>query len=193
MTAIARLKMRKLTSQKIFCGDEGLALQRSCNAGQSLIEAIVSISVLTTGLLGVLALFSKSISVNRQIADNYIATYLAAEGIEGVKNLIDANFIQEKPWGEGFGGGGNFELVYHPSDGSFSLEPYQGRFLNFDPVSNLYSYNTGGRPTNFKRIIKIDFLGSESEEMSVNSIVEVSRFGGVQKVDLEDHFFNWRQ
>ena len=54
-----------------------------------MVEAMVAMSVIVIGLLGVFALSSNSISLNRVAADRYIAVNLANEGIELVKNLIE--------------------------------------------------------------------------------------------------------
>ena len=57
--------------------------------GQSIIEAMVAISILTTGFLGIFALLSKSFFLSRVVADETTATYLASEGMEITKNIID--------------------------------------------------------------------------------------------------------
>ncbi len=76
------LVSRRPASPKALKGGRG---------GQTIIEAILAISVLTFGLLSVLSLLNRSLSLNRVIADNYRATYLAAEGIEIARNLVDYN------------------------------------------------------------------------------------------------------
>ncbi len=78
--------------------------------GQSLIETVVALSVLVVGLLGIVVLLNNSLGLNRVTADNYTATYLAAEGIEVIKNLIDANIIARCPWNSGFTAG-SFEVA----------------------------------------------------------------------------------
>ena len=41
-----------------------------------------------------LSLLSNSIALNRVVNDQFIANYLAMEGIEVVKNIVDGNIIQ---------------------------------------------------------------------------------------------------
>jgi len=73
---------------------------------------------------------------------------------------------------------------------SRSLTPSQGRFLSFDPATNLYSYE-GSRDTSYVRKIFVTLVGPD--EMAVNSVVSwTSRGGGSSEINLEDHFFNWR-
>ena len=153
--------------------------------GQALLEAIIAGSVLTVGFLGLLALLARSLSVNRVVADNYVGTYLAGEGIEVVKNMIDANILQGRPWNSGLRDGA-YEVEYN----SRSLTPSRDRFLSFDPVSNLYGYGAS-RETSYTRAVSLSLIGAD--EISVNSLVSwTTRGGGNFQINLEDHFFNWR-
>ena len=153
--------------------------------GQLLIESMIGISIFVVGLLGVLTLLSRSISVNRVISDQFIGNYLAAEGIEITKNIIDANIIKGNPWNQGFSGG-DFEADYN----SMILDSNQTRRILFDSANNFYSYDSGN-PTSFIRTVKIQLVGSD--EIKINSLVKWStRGGGNFEVNLEDHFFNWR-
>lgn len=154
--------------------------------GQLLVESLIAVSVLVVGFLGIFSLLSRSISLNRVIADNYTGTYLAAEGIEVARNIVDSNVIQKRPWNAGFANG-NYEVEY---DDIF-LVPNQDRFLSFNSANNTYGYS-GNAPTSFKRLIKT-FLVSKNE-IQVNSIVSWQTLGGGSfRIDLEDHFFNWHQ
>ena len=153
--------------------------------GQSLIEAMVAIGIIVFGILSTLGLLSRALSLNRVVSDQFTATYLAAEGIEVVKNLIDANIIQGRPWNSGLTTG-SFEADYN----SLLFEPNQGRRLLLDLASGHYSYD-GGNPTSFVRTINIELIGSE--EIKVSPVVAWrTRGGGNFEVRLEDHFFNWR-
>ena len=153
--------------------------------GQVLVEAIVAISILVIGLLGIFSLLSRSLSLNRVIADQSAATYLAAEGIELVKNLVDANAIQRRPWNLGINPG-DYEMDFNDS----ALAANQNRKLNFDSESGQFSYDSGA-PTAFQRLIVIS--QPSPDELKINSLVNwITRGGGQFEVNLEDHFFNWR-
>jgi len=165
--------------------------------GQVIIEAMIALGVLTIGFLGVVTLLSRSLSLNRVVADDYAATYLAAEGIEVVKNLIDANTIQGRPWGTDLSDG-DYELEY---DTTFSasaplgynpnaLVAYVGRAIRVDPATKIYSYR-GSSPTSFTRRIRI--ANVTADEVQVNAIVRWTARGGANsEINLEDHFFRWR-
>ena len=154
--------------------------------GEILIEAIVAIGILVIGILGPLVLLSRSIFLNRLTSDNYVAIYLAAEGIEVVKNIIDENIIAERPWNSGIGDG-DYEVEYS----SQSLAAYSdpGRKLKFNPSNNTYDYG-GSVDTDFIRKISVQSFGPD--ELVVNSEVFWRTGSKQSSINLEDVFFNWR-
>ncbi len=64
-------------------------------AGQSLIETIIAIFVLTTGLSAGLSLAIFAFGSTSDIAEKIVATGLAREGVEGVRRMRDSNWL----WG----------------------------------------------------------------------------------------------
>lgn len=68
-----------------------------------LVESIVALSLVVIGLLGIIALISRSVSLNSNVINRFVASALAAEGIEVVKNIIDSNFATKGAnWNNGF-------------------------------------------------------------------------------------------
>lgn len=164
-----------------------------------MVEALVAISVLVVGFLGIASLLSNSLSLNRVVSDNYRANYLAMEGIELVKNLIDANYIQKCAWNSGFKDGQFYEVSYDSilqgqgqgnCPGNALRNYNSNRYLSFDPATGLYSYG-GSAPTPFQRRIKITFLTPSSTAVS-SEVRWTTRGGGNYSIDLEDVFWNWR-
>lgn len=156
-----------------------------------MVESIVAINVALIGLLGVLNLLSTSLNLNREAGQKIIGTYLAAEGIEVVKNIIDKNYTDGSSWNNGVSAG-DYEVVYNSS----ALDPVSDGYLRFDPVTGIYSYN-GSEQTLFKRLIKIEERDNDgdnkTEEIIVKSTVKWNaHVGGTKEIFLEDHFFNWR-
>jgi hypothetical protein len=154
-------------------------------AGQSIIESIVALGILTVGLMGILGLLNQSIGLNRLISDNYTATYLAAEGIEVVHSILDANIIAGRPWNSALTDG-MYELEYN----STALSPDQGRALGFDSVSKLYYYGAP-RSTPFRRSIQISRQGA-AELRVISRVSWIGRGNSNFEVVLEDRFFDWR-
>lgn len=164
--------------------------------GQMLAETMVALAMVVIGLLGLLALLSYAIGLNKVVADQYMATYLAAEGVEVVKNIIDGKVAD----GQGFGAGeGYFEVEWDSAEVSLvsAIEEEAKsltRSLSFDPAFKRYSYQSGGGAENtpFKRIIHLQQFGSP-EKIVVNSIVFwKTRAGATFEINLEDAFFNWK-
>ncbi len=172
--------------------------------GQVLVEAIVALSVLTIGFLGILTILARSLGLNRVISDNYTGTYLAAEGIELIKSAIDYNIIARNAgavlaWNQGICDTptGAYEIDYRlaPLDlGAARIGPAtvaSTRKLRYDP--NFYYQYDNGEETIFVRTVRVDCTRNrDGNEIAVNSIVSwVTRGGAEFSVDLEDHFFNW--
>ncbi len=166
--------------------------------GQTIIEAVLAISVLTVGFLGIMALLSRSLFLSRVTSNELTATYLASEGIEIVKNIVDHDIYAGPPgWGSSFGGGGDFAPDYTTctsgigscSVGSLTPTSCPGNQLMLDPATHLYSY-TGSVATPFSRCVRITIVSAN--EIQVNSMVTWST-GPLtsQSINLEDHFYNW--
>lgn len=155
-------------------------------SGQMVVEAVIAIFIIITAVLAFLALLSRATALNRVINDRYTAVYLAAEGIEVVKNIIDGNYMQARPWNSGVSTDGDYEAVFD----SKNLSIFQNHPLKFDRTTGIYDYNIASVDSPFKRKITIDNISVS--EIRVNSTVQW-RTGGVNyEVNLEDHFFDWR-
>lgn len=163
--------------------------------GQLLIESMIGISIVIVGLLGILALLSRSISANRIVGGQFIGNYLAAEGIEITKNIIDADWMKGGAWNDDYLQYGDFEIDYQTQTFQSGAFPSSARTFNNNPLyfdNNLYNYNGSGKQTNFTRKITLK-LSSDGNKIQVNSIVKwTTRGGGEFNVNLEDHFFDWR-
>jgi Tfp pilus assembly protein PilV len=172
--------------------------------GQSLVEALIAISVVMMGLMGALSLLSNSVGMSRTVSDNYLATYLASEGIEIVKNNLDHNYILMSKgamisWNENVCNFAKsaYEVDYRTTDmdvarlaggyDSFSTIP-----LMLNTATNIFSYEFDGtEKTNFYRTVKTNCLNSD--EIEVKSYVRwKGRGGSDSEVVLEDKFYNWR-
>ncbi len=178
-------------------------------AGQFLIEAIVAGSILIVGFSGIVALLSRALHSNRVVTSNYIGTYLAAEGIEIVKNIIDHNAMRIvgctdteicspviTPCGscnwDGHDGinvdinDGSWEVDY----GSTSLLAATNRALLFDSSTGLYGYSPGSA-TEYRRTITIlHNPPPDNNPREIQVVSTVTWSGG--NIGLVDRFFNWR-
>lgn len=161
------------------------------NKGQLLIEAMVAMGVISVGLLGVFSLLSQSLGLSKVTSNQYVGTYLAAEGIEVVKNIIDTNVNSSIAWNTGLVQGGSpydFAVQYNSaSPDTADL----GQPLKFDPGTGTYNY-TVGNSTVFTRKVTVTNLMS-GNELQVDSVVSwIDRGGSLDSVKIEDDFYNWR-
>lgn len=160
--------------------------------GNLLVESIVAISVILIGFLGVLGLLSRSVGVNKDVSHKFIATYLAAEGIEVVKSLLDKNFADGLAWNDCCSDG-IYEADY--DDTALTELGEAPRPLLFDESVSSYNYDSGEQSL-FMRVIEIEEFDrnddGRTDELKILSRVEWSRRGEAQAIELEDHFFDWR-
>jgi prepilin-type N-terminal cleavage/methylation domain-containing protein len=126
--------------------------------GFSLMEVMLAVFVLSVGLVAIIGLISSSIRNSIDSRDTIIASELAQEGVELVRNIRDNNFLNKSisdadyPF-ETIPMGTLFRLDYNLSlvDGG----PYQLKYYN-----NFYTYSgpLGTEKTKFYRaIITADF------------------------------------
>lgn len=176
--------------------------------GQTLIEALVALSILTVGFVGIVTLLARSFQLNRTTANDTQATYLASEGIEVAKNIIDYDVYyglsqssSTNDWGCSFnlnvGQSADYALVYDTAPTNCSAPPLvrsqpNGNHLYFDPVNDTYTYNSfSTQSTNFTRDVTITAVSAD--ELDVQSTVTWTDGGLSNTITLEDHFYNWQQ
>jgi hypothetical protein len=173
------------------------------NSGQVLIESLIAISLGMVGLLGILSLVSRSLYLQNDLQMQFSANYLAAEGIEMVRSMIDetyeqdgdGEYLQPNPWGEAtaiFANGGRYEIS---SDGVLTeVSGTSPGVLNLLGIKDgIYGYFEAGEgvvDTMFKREVEID--SSDEVKISVISKVYWNSRGEQKSIFLQDIFYNWR-
>ncbi len=68
--------------------------------GFTIVEIIVTITLLSLGILGIYSFFHPVISASSRLPLRVSAVYLAKEGLEITKNIRDSNIIQGLSWSE---------------------------------------------------------------------------------------------
>ena len=167
----------------------------SNNAGQAMVEAMVALTIIVVGILGIFTLTSRSLSLNRVDADRYVAVNLANEGIELVKNLLDDNITSDaQPWNylPGFNSDGNYEIDYNDPGLSSIGGVGSARYFYFSKDgSGYYRYPESGEQANtsFQRVINITTNGRADHIKAVSTVYWVSR-GSSYSFSVEDHFYD---
>jgi type II secretory pathway pseudopilin PulG len=168
-------------------------------SGQLLIESIVAITVIAIAILGIFTLSSRSVSLNRVVSDQYTATYLAAEGIEVVKNIIDTNVVHNcVGWNTGINlSNEDFNVNYDTADSSAtdSSLALQKFSENSEPLyfeNGLYNNKGNGKRTKFYRKVRLEYAPNQ-RSVNIISTVEWANKGNAEfEVVLEDVFYDWR-
>jgi type II secretory pathway pseudopilin PulG len=63
------------------------------------VELLVAISIITVSMLGIFVLLTRAVGLRQVLVEEYIAAYLASEGIEVSRNLFDKSFIDTEASG----------------------------------------------------------------------------------------------
>lgn len=84
--------------------------------GQSLIEAIVALGIITTAISSALTLAMNSLGAEKDSGASITAGNLAREGVEVVRMVRDSNWLANSAWDAGLVGGsaGNYDYTAVP-------------------------------------------------------------------------------
>ncbi len=170
--------------------------------GSIMIESMIAIGLVTVGLVGIFGLVTRSTHLNKDVENRVVATYLAGEGIEVIKNLIDTNVEKTyrsslATWNEGLDGA--FEVEYDSKlvtlikISSTSTNP-----LRLNKATGRYSYS-GSVTTPYFRTVRVTGGGGSvitvesGSVITVESYVEWTADRKKNTVHLSDTFYNWRE
>jgi hypothetical protein len=144
--------------------------------GQTLIETLVAIFILTAGLISAVSLGTYSFRSTDNASKQVVGTALAREGVEVVQNIRDTNWLTDSPrdcsymgqgqtchffWLSGIGGNinpGDWGLDMNASSGKWSFVNPPTYSLYYDRDTGLYNtYLTGNAyKTIYSRKITIE-------------------------------------
>ncbi|MCK4520752.1 prepilin-type N-terminal cleavage/methylation domain-containing protein [Candidatus Parcubacteria bacterium] len=166
------------------------------NKGFTILELLVTIFIISIGILGASAAINKTMSLTSNYSSKLIAVSLAQEGIEIVRNIRDGNFLEQRaspatPWNDGFVTPGDYEADYTMADG---LDNWTNRYLKTN--SNgfyFYSDNPIYSETKFKRKITISEIADIIDPNSRAILVEVSWLekGDTKTITAKEYLCNW--
>ena len=95
------------------------------HGGQSIVEAIIATSIVATAVASALTLTAASLNAQKDNEGWMIATNLAREGVEVVRNIRDSNWLEGLEWDEGLEGDGHDYTaiaMFDPVSGDWQLE-----------------------------------------------------------------------
>lgn len=176
--------------------------------GFSLIEVVLVTVIVATVFTALVSLYSSTIRFDSDSRNEIIASNLAQEGIEMIRNLRDEAILNSTDWDtwvgsiEDFDGGamGN-QIVWIDSSGNVQLTKDPSIFdVCYQTINSRYANTTGGncttgslRETIFQRYVSIDT--SNANQITVKCVVEwkSNAIGGITRnVSPEVVLTNWR-
>ena len=177
--------------------------RRNYLTGFTLLEVIFAIFVILVGVIGAYTVIQKAISHTYQSSLQLTAAYLAQEGIEIVRNIRDANWVQgETNWNDGLAG-----VVSEDWEADYTTTTFKGTVYddcgvasgynchsysasNYLKISNggFYCYN-GGDETPFTRKITIT---PDGDKLNVSVEVEWEYKGDAYgPVTVQEILYKW--
>jgi len=129
--------------------------------------------------LAVISLTTRVMIISRTDKNKIIATGLAQEGIEIVRNIRDNNFLLGNYFKTGIGSGSS--QVQYNSNNLLSLA---SDVIKYDDI-NFYTMNTAGaQDTKFERYVNVlSYVGAESY-LEIISAVKWIEFGKTYRISL---------
>lgn len=174
--------------------------QKNSKKGFTLIETLIAIAIFTMSILALMSVLGSGIADTNYAKQKMIASYLAEEGIESVRNVRDnyllygtgSNWVDFKskisPCRQGQGNGCGINN---------SLDTTEDRFIfKCSDVSrcNLYlnngDYNVvAGNDSGFVREIWMENLSDN--EIKIYSTVSWNQGSGSYNITLSENLYNW--
>jgi Tfp pilus assembly protein PilV len=168
--------------------------------GQTLIELMAAVFVITTGLLGVLGLTTANVRSETTAVMRLTAFNLAREGVEFARNMRDSNWLSGLPWNTGLidaGTGRCVVMLVSLASAPFQLfgdivgcpDQFDGAYQMFsDSASGVYAQYTGIVPTGatstqyYRTIlldpICLDVLQTDFDNRTFSNVTETVKSGG---------------
>jgi type II secretory pathway pseudopilin PulG len=153
-------------------------------AGQSIVEVIIAIAIVSTALAAALTVTTAALNAQTENEGWMIGTNLAREGVEVVRNLRDSNWLADRDFDDGLWGeeGDNSAIVvFDPATGDWVLD-FQPESLNSENT-RVWRYASGHLgtyvqavdqpantvPTRYYRLIQVSEICSDHTPMALGA------------------------
>jgi|SRR3989344_3103293 len=169
---------------------------RKKEQGFTIIEVIITIAILTFGIVLVYSAFNVSTVLSYSISSRFTAAYLAQEGLELIRNIRDYNFTYDiTPWYAGLTDAPcdeGCQADYTIQDSS-QLKSYgSGDFLWLNS-DGFYGYDDDGAPTIFKRKITTTLVEETNEDvLKVEAMVEWTYNNKSYTYEASEYLYHWK-
>jgi len=178
------------------------------NSGFTLVEMLVAVSIFTVAILTIMTILGQNISDTTYAKRKLVASYLAQEGIEYIRNMRDTYVLFPAP-GKSWNNfkatlapcnSGNGCGFVDPSDSNIfvcnnsrSCELYLNNNVSYSTVQQTITRSNGetivGVGSGFVRKIWAETVGSD--EIKIHSAVYWTQGTGEHNVEFTENLFNW--
>lgn len=177
-----------------------LRIKKFKNTGFTLVETLVSISIFTVSLLGLMSVLASGISNTNYAKNKTTASYLAQEGIEYVRNMRDSYVLRlgSSGWNQFRS---NFDSCNSGSECGFNNSVSMDSNSFIEKCNQLngcalyinnggYSSNGGGVNSGFvRKIYRDQSIGGDEVKIFIK--VEWTQGSGNYSVIFSENLFNW--
>ncbi len=177
--------------------------KNNMRGGFTLVEALVAIAIFTTSILALLSILSPGIASTNYAKQKIIASYLAQEGVEYVRNIRDSMVLSNADATDGWIEflAMTFPLCVPGGTGCYiddansivacdmgSCDEDNGRPIFYDGETGKYNYTTGV-DSGYQMRITIEPIGDD--EVKVSAADFWMQGSGKQRVTFSDDLLNW--
>jgi hypothetical protein len=189
--------------------------------GQGLIEMVIAMAVILTGIIGALALTISNLSGVGEGGTRTVASNLAREGVEVVRNIRDANWLKNQAWDAGLKNGNDHTAIaiFNPAANKWSLnfspeniDDAEARLYRDDGVYVQDVITPSGTPTIYFRLLSLDeicendvslaeviktsedscLVGETKVGIRIKSEIKWTESGRTHTLTAEDRIYDWR-
>ncbi len=180
-----------------------IKLQIKNNTGFTLVETLVAISIFTVSVLGLLSILSSGIASTSLIRNKIVASYLAQESVEYVRNIRDSAVLYAATPQEGWDQFYNNVVSTCGGNGCYLSDPdlliltscgTNCPHMLYQPTTGGYNYIPGGVDSGFTNKITVQSYVGEGEigdEIKVSAEISWDQGIGTQTVKFTDNLLNW--
>lgn len=167
----------------------------SSSKGQGLLETVIALGIIITGLVAILGLVIMGISFSGRTKERVIAVNLAREGIEILRAIRDSNQLDPmQNWPFGLNDGNWIVDFNNTTDLSQSADNSDINLCTncqlYLDEEDRYSHTVSLTTTVFKRLVKI--IDKGANEKTIISRVSWKERNQFQEIVLENVLTDWR-
>ncbi|TSC91785.1 MAG: hypothetical protein CEN90_249 [Parcubacteria group bacterium Licking1014_17] len=158
-------------------------------------EVLVASFVISTVLAGTFSIFSMNRNIALRTRHSFIASGLAQEGIEVVRNLRDSDWIAGRDFGS-FGSSqrvidGNYTVAWSSQELT-PLAASEESALYLNRSLNAYVHNSGNSDkTIYNREVSITTGTSGSEKIVIVTVWWLEKSDNRMEIRAEEHLYDW--